>query len=295
MEKRKYGNTDMQVSILGFGGAEIGNEDERTVDRLLGGALDAGLNLIDTAECYGRSEELIGKTLSGRRDDYYLFTKCGHASGLDFADWDPVLLEQSIDRSLKRLNTEYVDVIHLHSCSEEILRRGEVIRVLERAKEAGKTRYIGYSGDRNDARYAVQTGLFDSLETSVNIADQEVINLTLEEAVRKGMGITAKRPIANAAWAFESFAETDYPYIYWKRLQELNFGFLEVVQHGVETALRFTLSTPGVHTAIVGTRNPDRWKQNAALLEKGELPPELYEQIRSRWQEVAGEDWVGQT
>lgn len=295
MEKRKYGNTDMQVSILGFGGAEIGNEDECIVDRLLGGALDAGLNLIDTAECYGRSEELIGKTLSGRRDDYYLFTKCGHASGLDFADWDPVLLEQSIDRSLKRLDTEYVDVIHLHSCSEEILRRGEVIRVLEKAKEAGKTRYIGYSGDRNDALYAVQTGLFDSLETSVNIADQQVIDLTLEEAVRKGMGITAKRPIANAAWASASFEESDYPYIYWKRLQELGYDFLADVQHGVEVALRFTLSTPGVHTAIVGTRNPDRWQQNAALLEKGELPRGLYKQIRSRWQEVAGSDWVGQT
>ena len=55
--------------------------------------------MIDTAECYGHSEELIGKALSGRRDDYYLFTKCGHASGLDYPDWDPVMLAQSIDRA----------------------------------------------------------------------------------------------------------------------------------------------------------------------------------------------------
>lgn len=295
MEKRKYGNTDMHVSILGFGGAEIGNQDEQTVDRLLSSALDAGLNVIDTAECYGNSEELIGKTLAGRRDDYYLFTKCGHAAGLEYADWDPVMLEKSIDRSLKRLNTDYVDIIHLHSCSEEILRRGEVIEVLERAKAAGKTRYIGYSGDRNDAMYAVQTGKFDSLETSVNVADQEVINLTLGTAVQQGMGITAKRPIANAAWASEGYSENDYAYTYWKRLQELNFDFLTDVQHGVEMALRFTLSVPGVDTAIVGTRNPNRWSQNAALLQKGALPREQYEQIRSRWQEVAGTDWVGQT
>ncbi|MDQ0194283.1 aryl-alcohol dehydrogenase-like predicted oxidoreductase [Paenibacillus wynnii] len=66
MEKRKYGNTDMDVSILGFGGAEIGSSDEKTVDLLLGRAVDAGLNLIDTAECYGNSEELIGKVLGGR-------------------------------------------------------------------------------------------------------------------------------------------------------------------------------------------------------------------------------------
>lgn len=224
-----------------------------------------------------------------------MFTKCGHAAGLEFADWDPLLLEQSIDRSLKRLNTEYVDVIHLHSCSEEILRRGEVIQVLERAKQAGKTRYIGYSGDRNDALYAVQTGLFDSLETSVNIADQEVIQRTLGEAARRGMGVTAKRPIANVAWAFETMKKEEYPYIYWKRLQELNYSFLEDVQKGVEIALRFALSTPGVHTAIVGTRNPDRWVQNAALLMKGNLPQEQYDQIRSRWQEIAGSDWVGQT
>ncbi len=295
MEKRKYGSTDMEVSILGFGGSEIGDQDEQTVNRLLSGALEAGLNLIDTAECYGHSEELIGKVLAGRRDEYHLFTKCGHAAGLEFADWDPELLEQSIDRSLKRLNTEYVDVIHLHSCSEEILRRGEVIQVLERAKQAGKTRYIGYSGDRNDALYAVQTGLFDSLETSVNIADQEVIQLTLGEAARRGMGVTAKRPIANVAWAFETMNKEEYPYVYWKRLQELNYNFLEDVQKGVEIALRFALSIPGVHTAIVGTRNPDRWAQNAALLTKGNLPQEQYDQIRSRWQEIAGSDWVGQT
>ena len=146
----------------------------------------------------------------------------------------PLLLEQSIDRSLKRLNTEYVDVIHLHSCSEEVLRRGEVIKVLQRAKEAGKTRYIGYSGDRNDALYAVQTGLFDSLETSLNVADQEVLDLTLGEAVRRGMGVTAKRPIANVAWTYETIGEQEYPYVYWKRLLELKYGFLEDVQQAVE-------------------------------------------------------------
>ena len=70
-----------------------------------------------------------------------------------------------------------MDVVHLHSCSEEVLRRGDVIEVLQRAKEAGKTRFIGYSGDTTDALYAIRTGVFDSLETSLNIADQEAIEL----------------------------------------------------------------------------------------------------------------------
>ena len=79
----------------------------------------------------------------------------------------------------------------------------------------------------------------------------------------------AKRPVANVAWKHETLSERDYAYPYWVRLGELNYDFLSDVQQGVETALRFTLSTPGVATAIVGTANPDRWGQNAALLEKG--------------------------
>ncbi len=84
MERRKYGNTDMEVSVLGFGGAEIGFQgaDSAQVERLLGSAIDAGLNIIDTAECYKTSEELIGQTVAHRRGEYFLFTKCGHAAGL---------------------------------------------------------------------------------------------------------------------------------------------------------------------------------------------------------------------
>src|SRR4051794_32349095 len=78
MEMRKFGNTDMTVSVLGFGGAEIGFEkaSPEVVDELLGGALTAGLNVIDTAECYPDSEELIGRAVSKRRKEFYLFTKC---------------------------------------------------------------------------------------------------------------------------------------------------------------------------------------------------------------------------
>ncbi|WP_416295523.1 aldo/keto reductase [Paenibacillus illinoisensis] len=298
MELREYGNTGMKVSTLGFGGSEIGsNVSKQNVETLLNTALDAGLNVIDTAECYGDSEELIGDVLTHRRDDYYLFTKCGHAAGVDGPDWDAKVLEQTIDRSLRRLKTEYVDVIHLHSCSEEVLRQGAVIEVLQRAKEAGKTRFIGYSGDTTDALYAIETGVFDSLETSLNIADQEAIDLTLPEARKRNMGVIAKRPIANAAWTFDTLPEDAYPFVYWRRLQELGYGFLagNDVQAAVETALRFTLSTKGVDTAIVGTTKPNRWQQNADLVAKGALPQELYDEIRTRWKEVAGADWTGRT
>jgi aryl-alcohol dehydrogenase-like predicted oxidoreductase len=298
MEKRLYGKTGMNVSVLGFGGAEIGFSAAtvENVDKLLGSALDAGLNVIDTAECYKISEELIGKTVSHRRDDYYLFTKCGHSAGFEHADWDPKLLELSINRSLERLQTDYVDVIHLHSCSEEILRRGEVIEVLQRAKDQGKTRFIGYSGDHKAALYAVQSGLFDSLETSISIADQEAIELTIPEALRRNMGVVVKRPIANAAWRSGQKPTDTYQHTYWDRLQQLKYEFLqsEQLNESVGTALRFTLSVPGVHTAIVGTANPNRWLENAKLANQGKLPQADFDAIRKKWLEIAKVDWVGQ-
>ncbi|MBE9916678.1 aldo/keto reductase [Paenibacillus donghaensis] len=296
MEKRSFGKTGMEVSILGFGGQQIGQEQELSkVEKLLNHALDEGLNVIDTAECYGDSEELIGKILSHRRDDYYLFTKCGHAAGFDGEDWNPAMLEKSIDRSLKRLQTDYVDVIHLHSCSEKILRQGAVIEVLQKAKEQGKTRFIGYSGDRTDALYAVQTGLFDSLMISLNIADQEAIDLALPEAVERKMGVIAKRPVANVAWTYETLPERAYPYVYWQRLKKLQYDFLTDSERAVLTALRFALNVPGVSTAIVGTQKPGRWSENAKLLQSSTLSEQEYEQIRARWKEIADEDWVGKT
>lgn len=297
MEKRELGKTGMRVSVLGFGGSEIGYGQAavETVERLLGGALDAGLNVIDTAECYVTSEELIGRAVSHRRADYYLFTKCGHASGIDLPDWDARLLEQSIERSLRRLRTDYVDLLQLHSCSEEVLREGDVIEVLRRARESGKTRYIGYSGDGRAALYAVESGAFDTLQTSVNIADQESLELTLSHARARGLGVIAKRPIANAVWKSAERPTDAYVQPYWDRLRRLDYEFLRGdMSAAVAMALRFTLSVPGVQTAIVGTEKPERWRQNAALLAAGALPAVEFEAIRARWRERAGADWAGE-
>jgi aryl-alcohol dehydrogenase-like predicted oxidoreductase len=295
MERRVMGKTGMEVSVLGFGGAEIGFENAALsdVEALLGSALDAGLNVIDTAECYNNSEELIGQAVSHRRNEFFLFTKCGHAHGFDEPDWDIAMLEKSIDRSLKNLRVDHVDLIQLHTCSEEMLRKGEVIEVLQRARAAGKTRFIGYSGDRNDARYAVECGAFDTLQTSLNIAEQQPVGLYLPLALEKQMGVIAKRPIANAAWIAQP-PEGSYSYPYFERLQKLDYPFLKN-DDAIGVALRWTLSQPGVHTAIVGTKNPARWMQNAQLLDAGPLSQDEIAAIATRWQEVAGDDWVGQS
>jgi hypothetical protein len=294
MEKRTLGKTGMEVTVLGFGGAEIGFQGVsfQTVDRLLNSALDAGLNVIDTAECYVNSEELIGQTVAGRRREYFLFTKSGHDKDGDH--WNPKKMAKKIDRSLRRLGTDHVDLLQLHSCSEELLRQGEVIEVLKRARDAGKTRFIGYSGDSRAALYAVECSAFDTLQISVNIADQEGIDLAVPAAKAKGMGIIAKRPIANAVWKHASKPATYYQ-PYWERLQLLQYPFLNGdFQRTVSTTLRFTLTVPGVHTAIVGTTQPDRWRQNAQLLTAGRLASGEFDAIRARWRSVASPDWVGQ-
>ncbi len=301
VERRQLGKTDMQVSTLGFGGSEIGysRTDQKVVDKLLNTALDAGLNVIDTAECYVDSEGAIGRAVAHRRKDYWLFTKVGHWPK---EGWTAAGIAASLERSLKRLATDHVDLVQLHSCGKDVLEKGDAIDALEKARKEGKTRYIGYSGDREHAAYAVACGRFDTLQTSINLFDQQAIELYLPQAHEKQMGVICKRPIGNAVWRYDATPDNGYVVEYWKRMQKLDYAFCKAERkddRGPEgaggIALRFTLSLPGVHTAIVGTTNPERFGQNAELVAAGALPKESLAAIRARWKEVAAPDWVGQT
>jgi len=298
VERRRLGRTALEVTPLGFGGSEIGYEgvSQGVATRLLNAALDAGLNVVDTAECYADSETLIGRAVSGRRREFHLFTKVGHADGWGRDDWRPAPILKSIERSLERLRTDALDLVQLHSCSEGVLKKGDAIAALETARARGLTRYIGYSGDGAAARYAVESGRFDTLQISVSVADQEALDLVLPVARERGMGVIAKRPVANVAWRSRSRPPASaYHRTYWERLRALEYGFLAApLDEAVATALRFTLSVPGVHTAIVGTTKPERWKENAASLRAGRLPPAVFDCIRARWREIAEPSWDGQ-
>lgn len=307
IEHRTFGKTGLRVAVLGFGGSEIGYErtDEATVARLLNAALDAGLNVVDTAECYINSEEQISRAIGHRRKEYNLFTKVGHwiPDGKDPSwGWSKEGVLASIERSLKRLQTDTVELVQIHSCDLETLKRGECIEGLLEAQKQGKTRFIGYSGDREAALHAVKLDVFQALQTSVNIADQQGIDLFLPIAQEKNMGVIAKRPIANAAWRYDATPTEGYHVEYWKRLQKLKYPFATGDARKtpgpngpVGTALRFTLQQPGVHVAIVGTSKPERWSENAALTRPGPLPHDQHQAIRDRWKEVAPPDWVGMT
>jgi len=288
LEQRSLGKTGMQVSLLGFGSykmsEKIGGTTVVEVSRLLGKALDAGINVIDTAECYGQGEELIGQSVGHRRSEYYLFTKCGHASGFDMPDWSPQLLERSIERSLQRLKTDHLDLVQLHSCSQETLEQDKVIEVLQRARAAGKTRCIGYSGDRRAALFALDCRVFDTLQISVNIADQESIDLTIPKAKALGMGVIAKRSVANGAWSSTHEPTDRVDCHYRSRLKALDYDFLKGDSKSVASiAQRFTMSVPGVDIVLIGTTNPDHLQHNISALEAGPLPQAQYDAIHKRW------------
>jgi len=294
MEKRRLGRTNLDVTVLGFGGAGIAGGDLENIRKVLNSALDAGINVIDTAECYEGSEESMGKAISKRRSEFFLFTKCGHPRGIGSKDWSANSILESIERSLRRLQTDCIDLIQLHGCSEAILKKREAISALEKARERGWVRYLGYSGDGPPARFAVECDAFDVLQTSINIADQEAISQIVPLARGKNIGLIAKRPLANFAWKTGHKPINSYHHEYYERLRKLDFDFLGNDEESIAIALRFVLSVPGVHTAIVGTTKPERSEENARLLESSPLRPDEYNAIRERWDVIAPKTWIGQ-
>ena len=294
MEKRRLGRTNMDVTVLGFGGAGIAGESLENIGRVLNSALDAGINVIDTAECYEGGEESIGNAISKWRDEFFLFTKCGHPRGIGSADWSASSILESIERSLRRLQTDRIDLIQLHGCSEAVLKKGEAISALEKARERGWVRYLGYSGDGHPARFAVESDAFDALQTSISIADQEAISRIAPLTRARNVGLIAKRPLANFAWKTGHKPINSYHHQYYERLRKLNFDFLRNDEESIAIALRFVLSVPGVHTAIVGTTKPERCQENARLLESRPLPQNEYKAIRERWDVIAPKTWIGQ-
>lgn len=291
LERRPFGKTGFNVSIVGLGAGQVGESDvtEAEAAAVLNGALDLGVTLIDTAASYGLSEERIGRHLGRRRDEFVLSTKGGPKIG-DRRDWSPGSVLESIERSLELTRSERIDIFYLHSCPLEVLRRGELQDTLDQAVAAGKIGVAGYSGDNEALAFAVQSGRFGAIETSVNIVDQWNLRNVLGQ--RPELGVIAKRPIANAPWRFAERPVGNYAELYWERLQvlELDPGDLD----WAELALRFTAYAPGVHTAIAGTAKLDHLRRNIAAASQGPLPIAVLEDIDRAWR-AAGSAWPAST
>lgn len=294
MEKRTLGKTGLEVSRLGLGLAWIGFEltlnETRQAGDVINTALDAGINLLDTAACYGISEELIGRTVAHRRHEYYLATKCGH--GGTGADWSAQTVNENIDRSLKRMRTDYLDIVQLHSCGVHILEESDAVQALLDAKKAGKTRFIGHSGDNEAARWVIESGLFDTLQTSFNLIDQRARTRLFPAAEANDIGIIIKRPIANAVWRAAK-SPSDYYDGYFERAKIMDaMGAIPgAPENRILLPMSFTFAHDAVDTAIVGTKNPENMRQNIELYNSGlSIPQEAVAELYRRFDQV-GSDW----
>jgi len=278
METKRLGKTDLEVGRLGIGLSEVGfNLEMADVDQardVINQALDSGVNFLDTAACYGISEELLGVVASDRRDEFVLATKAGHFLPRgEGEDWTYDLVISSIDRSLELLKTDHVDIVQLHSCVVEVLERGDVIRALQDAKAAGKTRFIGYSGDNENAKWAVTSGLFDTLQTSFNLVDQDARTNLFADVEARDMGLIIKRPIGNAVWGAAVDPKpyrhmSDYTEEYFRRagVMSAEGPLADDPEDRIRLALGFTFAHPEVDVTIVGTQRPGHMKSNLEMV-----------------------------
>ena len=287
---RRYGATDLVINPLGLGAAQIGDAtlDDSHVGRLLNTAVDAGINLFDTAPSYGISEERIGRHLATRRRELILSTKLGYGvSGIP--DWTGPCITAGVEQALRLLRTDHLDIAHFHSCPRAVLEQSDVIDALEAAKRAGKVRAIAYSGENEDLAWAVACGRFDGFMASLSLCDQRIVTSTLPAMA--GKGFIAKRAVANHPWRFAQRPVGDYCEPYWERWQALGLD-----NRGLEwgeISLRFALSVPDVSAAIVGTAKADHLLHSLEWASKGPLPAEWIAEIQSTFARH-DHSWVGQ-
>jgi aryl-alcohol dehydrogenase-like predicted oxidoreductase len=232
---RKFGRTDLTVSELGLGCARIGGVFKSNAGEfgtLLTAALDGGINFFDTADIYsqGESEQLIGRAFRGRRSEVVIASKAGYVlpsqrkliarikplvrpairllrlsrrhlpsavRGELAQNFSPSYLTGAVEASLRRLRTDYLDLLQLHSAPAEIVRAGDWVGALESLKQAGKIRYYGISCDTVDAaNEALQYAGASSLQVPVSLLSREFLPV-LDKAHEAGVGVIARECLAN--------------------------------------------------------------------------------------------------
>ena len=310
MERVPFGATGLEVSRLGFGTATYAYNatERRAAEKLLNRVLDAGINVIDTAACYPGAEPIIGSGIAHRRNEYVLVTKCGHkVDGVSGDPFSAELVAATVERALGQMRTDRLDVMLLHSCSLDVLERGEALSALVAAKQAGKARFIGYSGDNSALSAAAAMPDVDVVETSVSIADQVNIEAGLAIAAERNVAVLVKRPVANGAWRVpeDIGALSDYASAYGARLRQMaldpaNLGYLadEPDAAWMRLALGFVLAVPGVHTAVIGSRNWSHVHTNIVISEEAGMQAEVFGRLRARFadaQRASSAVWEGLT
>ena len=289
---RALGSTGLEVSALGFGAGPLGDGriSDGEADALVGAALDEGVTLFDTAPSYGASEARLGRALGARRAAVRIATKGGYGVP-GIADWTGDVIRLGIDAALRRLRTDVIDVFLLHSCDAVTLGRDDILGELDRAKAAGKIRASGYSGENEALAAAIASRRFDVIECSVNPFDRASLSEQVASAAAAGMGVLAKRPLANAAWRFDAAPEASDVRTYWERARTLA---IDPAPLGwAELALRFAAFAEGVSAALVGTSNLTHLTDAAAAVRRGPLDGAARTRLDEAWRSHATAEWRG--
>lgn len=205
------GRTGLEVSILGLGTALLGhqNNNQPEVPKLISvfsEAIERGINYIDTARIYGRAEEALKKSLAGRRDKVILVSKVWANTAEE--------VQKSLDESLRTLGVDSVDILHLHSAGDKdmdrVLGPGGALEALEKAKAAGKTRFLGMTGHSRPANFLrmIETGKVDVLMVAMNFVDRHIYGFeekVLPAAVKGKIGVMAMKVYGGVKGGFQSY------------------------------------------------------------------------------------------
>jgi aryl-alcohol dehydrogenase-like predicted oxidoreductase len=291
MLHKTFGHTSLTVSALGLGAEQIGNVSvsDHEAQALLNRALGLGITFFDTARSYGRSEERLGAWLAPHRSHVVVSTKVGRDVPGE-PDWSAAAVTRGVEDALRTLRTDVIDVVFLH-CPLTVLERGEAVQALLSCVRAGKVRVPGYCGENEALEWAASANVFGALQTSVNIADQRSMHEILPEASHRGLGIVAKRPLANAPWRFRERPDGEYFETYWDRIRLM--GIEPGPEEWLDIALRFSAFAPGVSTAVMGTANAAHLEAAAAAVARGPLP----ETEMFRWERAFAQhekEWAGE-
>lgn len=286
MRHRQLGRTNLMVSEMALGALEMGRDwgirisgnygrpDEASAIRTIRDAIDAGINFIDTAPAYQLSEERVGRAVEGQRDSVYLATKVGEHYNDERGFWYDYGREEvarSIEQSLRRLQTEHIDLLQIHSASVEIIERGETLEVMQRYQREGHVRFLGMTGGNDAALAAIRTGEYDTVQVVYNILDQSAASEVFPAARDANIGVIVMVPLAQGAltdkWTHLSQERQE-------RIRTLQF-LLRPGQTLSQAALRFVLASPAVSCAIAGSRSIDNIRSNINAAQESLSPDDL--------------------
>ena len=291
MRQRRLGRSGLAVSEIGFGAWGIGGNkdgavaygptDEAQSLDALATALDAGINFFDTADLYGfgESERLIGAAFAGRRDRVVIASKAGMLDPEARHDFTPAHLAQSLESSLERLRTDYVDLYQLHGPAVELLEKEPgILQVMDALRRQGKVRAIGISlrspeeGERALALYP-----FDAVQVNFNLLDQRALDSGLmERCQQRGAGIIVRTPLCfgfltGGYSATQKYDASDHRSRWnveqrrvWSSAYELFSGVKGRADTPAQFALRFCLSFDAVSSVIPGMLTREHVRENAA-------------------------------